>query len=79
MENYLNKPSYVSTLEVASKLNVTADYIRQLVRRGKIKAEKVGVIWLIDKQELAKVERRFSRNKEIKDERGSKRKPNEHC
>jgi len=60
-----SRANYVTTYEAADKLGFHPDYVRRLILRGTIKAEKLGHNWLINEKDLAKVTRqRFPRKKE---------------
>ncbi len=49
---------YLTTKEVAAKLNYEGDaQIRKLISRGKIKAEKIGRMWVIPVEELVNIKR----------------------
>src|ERR1017187_2506761 len=62
-----NHDGYKTAKEVGAMLDLSADYIRCLIRKGKIKAEKFGSVWLIDLHSFKKIKRvRFPRMGEIK-------------
>jgi excisionase family DNA binding protein len=62
-----NHDGYKTAKEVGAMLDLSADYIRCLIRKGKIKAEKFGGVWLIDLHSFKKIKRvRFPRTGEIK-------------
>lgn len=66
-----NKANYMTSTEAAKILGFTSDHVRKLIYQGKIKGEKLGRNWIIEKRYLDKIHRqRFPRNKEI-DENGS--------
>lgn len=57
-----SKDNYLTSVEAGKLLGFSTDYIRCLIARGKLKAEKLGRNWIILKEELQKVERkRFPR------------------
>lgn len=64
-----NKSSYLTSAEVANELGFSHDYVRKLINRGKIKADKIGRNWFVHKRDIIKIHRkRFPRDKEaIKD------------
>jgi excisionase family DNA binding protein len=63
-----NTANYLTSLEASKLVGVTPDHIRKMILRGKIKALKLGHNWLIQRKELAKINRqRFPRKKEITD------------
>lgn len=43
-------PDYLTTLEAAELSGYNAEYIRQLIRAGTLKAEKRGRDWWIDRK-----------------------------
>ena len=46
---------YLTTKEVAEKLNYASDAIvRQMIQKKKIDAEKLGHVWMISEKELEK-------------------------
>ena len=69
-----NKSLYVTASEAAKLLGFTPDYIRRLIWTKKIRAEKLGANWIINKKELKKITRqRFPRqSKEIAEDGSSK-------
>lgn len=59
------KDKYLTTIEAAKLLGFTADHVRRLISKEKIKAEKVGQNWLILPKSLSGVKRqRISKPKE---------------
>jgi excisionase family DNA binding protein len=52
-----NRANYLTSFEAAEVLGFTPDHVRKLIARGKIKAEKLGHIWIIHKKSLHKVRR----------------------
>lgn len=63
-----NKANYVTSSEAATLLGFSADHVRKLIRTGKIKAERIGRNWIIDKRNLEKIHRRrFVKPKENED------------
>lgn len=64
-----NKSNYVTSAEAAESLGFTQDHVRKLINRGRIKAEKLGRNWIIEKKNLDKIHRqRFPRPKENVDD-----------
>jgi len=62
----------ISTTEAASRLGVTANRVRVLIRAKRLKAIKVGHEWLIDPKDLDAVkERKVGRPR--KSRKGAKR------
>lgn len=60
-----SKSNYLTSAEAAEVLGISHDYVRKLILLGKIKAEKLGRNWIIDKKNINKVHRqRFPRHKE---------------
>ena len=58
-----NKTNYLTSSEAAALLSVDVSYIRYLILRGKIKAEKIGRDWAIKKKDLKCFKRkRFPRH-----------------
>jgi excisionase family DNA binding protein len=41
--------------EAAEQLGYHPDYVRQLLRAGRIKGEQIGQVWLIDRQEVERI------------------------
>jgi excisionase family DNA binding protein len=69
-----NPSDYVTSAEAAKKLGFTADHIRNLIKKGKLKAEKLGRNWIIDVKFLKKIKRqRFPRAKKDKIDGSDKR------
>lgn len=61
-----NRSNYLTSFEAAALLGFTADHVRRLIARGKIKAEKLGHNWIIPKKSLNKIHRqRFPKSTEI--------------
>jgi len=55
--------------EAAESLGFSKDHVRKLINQGRIKAEKLGRNWIIEKKNLEKIHRqRFPRNKENVDD-----------
>jgi excisionase family DNA binding protein len=52
-----NNNNYLTSAEVAQTLGVTHDYVRKLIAKGKIKAEKLGRNWIVNKKNLRNVRR----------------------
>lgn len=60
-----NKSNYLTSAEAANALGFSPDHVRNLIRRGKLKGEKLGRNWIVPVKELTKVKRkRFPREKE---------------
>lgn len=60
-----NKDNYLTSSEAAKSLGFSHDYVRKLILQGKIKAEKLGRNWIINKKNINKICRqRFPRIKE---------------
>jgi excisionase family DNA binding protein len=51
------KDKYLTTKEAALLIGFSSDYVRRLVSTGKIKAEKLGKVWLIKPSSLLKIKR----------------------
>lgn len=67
-----NKSNYMTCAEAAASLGFTHDHVRKLINTGKIKAEKLGRNWIIEKKNLDKIHRqRFPRHKENVDDGSS--------
>lgn len=52
------KLGYMTSAEVANHLGFSADHVRKMIVQGKIKAEKLGRNWIIDKTNLNEVKRK---------------------
>ncbi len=48
----------ISAAEAANRLNVTSSRVRKMIASGRLKATKVGNMWLIDPKDLDAVENR---------------------
>lgn len=60
-----SRSNYITAAEAAQLLGFSHDHVRKLILRGKIKAEKLGRNWIIEKKNLEHVQRqRFPRHKE---------------
>lgn len=60
-----SKDNYLTSAEAARALGFSHDYVRKLILQGKLKAEKLGRNWIIEKRDLRKIHRqRFPRTKE---------------
>lgn len=56
------KSNFITPNDVAAALGLTADHIRKLILAGKIKAEKLGRNWIINKKSITGLKRqRFPR------------------
>ena len=42
----------ISAVEAATRLNVTSSRVRKMIASGRLKATKVGNMWLIDPKDL---------------------------
>ncbi len=64
-------PEWITTAEAADLSGYTADYIRELIRDGRIAARKFGQTWQVDRRVLLA----YVRNAEsLGERRGRKRK-----
>jgi excisionase family DNA binding protein len=52
MTNNSNPTEWITTAEAAELTEYNPEYIRQMIRRGVIKAEKKGRDWWIDKNSI---------------------------
>ena len=48
---------YITGAEAAKKLGFSADYVRKLIRTGKMDGQKIGRNWIINIEELKKITR----------------------
>jgi excisionase family DNA binding protein len=48
----------ISTAEAAKRLGVTADRVRKMIEAKRLKATKLGTVWLIDPKDLDAVKDR---------------------
>lgn len=48
----------ISAAEAATRLNVTSSRVRKMIASGRLKATKVGNMWLIDPKDLEAVKNR---------------------
>jgi excisionase family DNA binding protein len=48
----------ISTAEAAKRLNVTPSRVRAMIARGRLKAMRIGIMWLIDPKDLDAVKDR---------------------
>jgi excisionase family DNA binding protein len=48
----------ISTAEAAKRLNVTPDRVRKMIEAKRLKATKLGNVWLIDPKDLEAVKDR---------------------
>jgi excisionase family DNA binding protein len=61
--------NYVTCAEAANTLGFSHDHVRKLINQGRLKAEKLGRNWIIEKKNLDKIHRqRFPRHKEKVDD-----------
>jgi excisionase family DNA binding protein len=75
-----SKPTFYTSNDLAAMLGFSTDYVRRLIRSGRIKAEKVGTNWLVNRSGFVKIKRtRFPRDKEIENARSGERESNAHC
>ena len=42
----------IDTIEAARRLNVTPTRVRAMIKSGRLKATKVGIVWMIDPKDL---------------------------
>ncbi len=52
-----NKDEYLTSAEVAEALGFSHDYVRKLILKGTIKAEKLGRNWIINKKNINRIRR----------------------
>lgn len=70
----MRKSDYLTSAEAAESLGFSQDHVRKLIYQGKIKAEKFGRNWVVEKKDLYKIRRqRFPREKEISTNGNNKR------
>jgi DNA (cytosine-5)-methyltransferase 1 len=48
---------YITSAEAAKQLGFSADYMRKLIRTGKLAGEKLGRNWIVQVEELKKITR----------------------
>ena len=48
----------ISTAEAAKRLNVTPSRVRAMIARGRLRAMRIGIMWLIDPKDLDAVKDR---------------------
>ena len=48
----------IDTTEAARRLNVTPTRVRAMINSGRLKATKVGIVWMIDPKDLDAVKER---------------------
>lgn len=66
--NYITA-NYITAAEAAETLGFSKDHVRKLINQGRIKAEKLGRNWIIEKKNLEKIHRQRSpRTKEKVDD-----------
>lgn len=51
----MGKPEYMTTAQAAAELDCTTDWIRKLVRAGRVRATTFGPMWAILTEDLEKV------------------------
>jgi excisionase family DNA binding protein len=62
----------ISTAEAAKRLNVTPDRVRKMIEAKRLKATKLGNVWLIDTKDLEAVkDRKVGRPRKVR--KGTKR------
>ena len=66
-----NMANYYTTYEAAARMDFHPDYIRRLICKGILKAEKIGNIWFIKQTDLAKIKRQRRPRKKEQPENGS--------
>jgi excisionase family DNA binding protein len=59
----ITKSNYFTTSEAAAVLGFSHSRMRGIVNSGKIKAEKIGKNWIIEKKQLEKVKRQRAAKK----------------
>ena len=52
------KMKIIDTTEAARRLNVTPTRVRAMINSGRLKATKVGIVWMIDPKDLEAVKER---------------------
>jgi excisionase family DNA binding protein len=52
------KMRIIDTTEAARRLNVTPTRVRAMINSGRLKATKVGIVWMIDPKDLEAVKER---------------------
>jgi excisionase family DNA binding protein len=61
----IKKLNYLTSKEVADTVGFSHEHVRKLLQQGKIKGEKLGRNWIVEKKQLSKIKRqRFPRLKE---------------
>ena len=45
----------LTTQEAADRLGYHPNHLRRLLRTGKVKGERIGQVWLIDRQEVERI------------------------
>lgn len=53
----MSKQKLITTAMAAEKLGFTANWIRRLILKGKIRAEKIGPDWLMKEKDIAHIKR----------------------
>lgn len=54
-------PEWISTEEAAKLSGYNVEYVRRLMRKGKVKAEKRGSMWWIDRESMEAYVRHMSK------------------
>ena len=57
------KDKYLTTFDAAAILGFTPDHVRWLIKIGKIKADKIGTMWVIAPKAITHVKRLRKPNK----------------
>jgi excisionase family DNA binding protein len=46
----INDDEWLTVNEAAKESGYNPEYIRELIRQGKIKARKISIVWLVDRE-----------------------------
>jgi excisionase family DNA binding protein len=57
-EWYTSGMKVIDTTEAARRLNVTPSRVRAMIDSGRLKATKIGIVWMIDPKDLEAVKNR---------------------
>jgi excisionase family DNA binding protein len=49
----MNSEDWLTVNEAAEQSGYNAEYIRELIRQGKIKARKFSIVWMVSNESLA--------------------------
>lgn len=60
-----NRDCYLTSAEVAELYGFTPDHVRHLISQGKLKAEKIGRNWIVNKKHLKNLKRQRKSSKEL--------------